>query len=96
MVVLVSSGGPTVVAPMLFTSQLTLSLLVAGCSLGRLSGVSSDFISNQPQTRLSPQFLEIKHPSLGKLLGKMVMKMLLYELILLMRRLTFFFSPDVS
>jgi hypothetical protein len=36
MVVLVSSGGPTPVAPMLFTSQFTLSLGVTGCSLWKL------------------------------------------------------------
>jgi hypothetical protein len=33
MVVLPGSGGFTPVAPMLFTSQLTLSVLVTGCCL---------------------------------------------------------------
>jgi len=41
MVVFASSGGFAPVAPMLFTSQLTLPFLVTGCCLGIFPGVSS-------------------------------------------------------
>jgi len=42
MVVQTSSEGFTPVAPMLFTSQLTLSFLVIGCCLTMFPGVSSE------------------------------------------------------
>ena len=41
MVVLPSSGGFAPVAPMLFTSQLTLSFFMTGCCLGMFPGVCS-------------------------------------------------------
>ena len=45
MLVLVDSKIPTPVAPMLFTSQLTLSFLVTGCCLGMFPGVSSEWLA---------------------------------------------------
>jgi hypothetical protein len=42
MMVFANSGGFAPVAPMLFTSQLTLSFLVTGCCSGMFPGVSSE------------------------------------------------------
>jgi len=50
MVVLASSEGFTPVAPMLFTSQLSLSFPATGCCLTVFPGVSSDYISKSPTT----------------------------------------------